>query len=246
MYFPTESLKTLQLDGDIIVVQHHTHSRKRENIPDKHSHRPSIAHVPSLDVHIDSAGEQVGEQEEREAIAVESVQDLAGGVGNAALLRHLALGEVEFGEHEHFDDAEDQQLREIEAAHPADVGAVGHAAGDEEVGAVVPQGPDAEDEPDEGPFEEVDHGHFGQGAEGLESLFGLPVFLFLFLLLRRADDGGQPGGVFVALFFGGFGGLELVFGGLFVARQDALAGSHAGEEDGEVADEGVDALAVLR
>lgn len=41
-------------------------------------------------------------------------------------------------------------------------------------------------------------------------------------------------------------GCDGVCGGLLVAAQDALAGTHATEEDGEVADEGVDTLTVLR
>ena len=246
----------LQLDGDVKVVQRNTHGSESSNVSDKNRHRARITHVPRLDGQVNSTGQEIGEKEQRETIAVESVQHLARSIGDAHLLDLLALGAVQLGEHEHLDAAEEQQLREIECAHPADVCAVGHAARDEQVRAVVPQSPQGADKPDAGPLEEVDDGELGQGAEVGHGLFGTPVFGFfffcrddlfdlLFFLLVGADHGGEPVCVVVHGVSGVTGGLDGIFGGLVVTGQDTLASAHTGHEDGEVADERVDTFTVL-
>ena len=238
------------------MVQQDTNAGEGEDVSDQNAHGANIAEMPRLEAQVDSAGEDVGQQEESEAVAVESVQNLAGCVGDAALLDRLALGAVQSGEHEHFHAAEQQQLGEVEGAHPANVRAISHTAGDEQVRPVIPQAPDGAHEPDSGPFEQVDDGEAGEGVEALHRLFGAPVFgLFLFvgdhfldllfLLVRGADDRGEPVGVLIHGVFGQAGGCDGILWGLFVAGQDAFAGAHASHEDGEVSDEGVDALAVL-
>lgn len=256
-FFLTAHVQTsLQFDGNVKVVQQNTDRGERANVTNKDGHGAGVAHMPSLNVQVDSTSEHVGEQEKCQAVAVESVQHLARSVRGHALLDGFALGAVQGGEHKHLDGAEEQQLREIEGAHPAHVCAVGHSAGHEQVRSVVPQAPEREDEPDEGPFEEVDDGELGKGVEGLHGLLGLPVLgLFLFgcndfldlllLLLLGADDGGEPVGVLVHGVSGSAGGGDGILGRLLVTWQDALTGAHAGHEDGEVADERVDALAVL-
>lgn len=239
------------------MVQQDADGGDGANVSDEDGHGADVAEMPRLEAQVDGAGEEVGQQEEGEAVAVESVQDPAGGVADAALLDRAALGAVQGGEHEHLDGAEEQQLREVEGAHPADVRAVGHAARHEQVRAVVPQAPDGAHEPDPGPFEQVDDGQAGEGVEALHCLFRAPVFGFclfvgfhfldlLLLLVRGADDRGEPVGVLVHGVFGQTGGCNGVLWGLFVAGQDAFAGAHAGHEDGKVADEGVDTLTVLR
>lgn len=119
--------KYLQLDRNVEVVKQHTDSRERANVSDQNSHRRRVSDVPSLDVEVDSASEDISQQEQHKAVAVESIQNLASGLGDAGLLDGLALGGVEAGEEEHLDDAEEQQLGKVEGADPADVGAVGHA-----------------------------------------------------------------------------------------------------------------------
>jgi hypothetical protein len=247
----------LQLDGNVVVVEQDTDSRQSADVSDKNAHGLDIVEVPRLKDHVDSAGENVGEQEEGKTVAVESVQDPAGSVGDAALLDRTALGAVQGREHEHLNATEDQELSKVESAHPADVRAVGHAARHKKVRAVVPQAPDGAHEPDSGPFEQVDDGQAREGGEVLHRLFGAPV-LWLFLLVGdnfvdllvllggAADDGGEPVSVLVHGVPGQAGGQDGVLWGLFVTLQDAFTSAHAGQEDGEVADERVDTLAVLR
>ena len=89
----------LQLDGNIVVVEQDADSRQSANVSDENAHGLNIVEVPRLKDHVDGAGEDVGEQEDSKAIAVESVQDPAGSVGDAALLDRAALGAVQGREH---------------------------------------------------------------------------------------------------------------------------------------------------
>lgn len=239
------------------MIQRNANSGEGGNVTDENGHGAGVAHVPCLEGEVDSTGKNVGEKEQRETVAVESVQDLAGRVGDPGLLDLLALGAVQLGEHEHLDTAEEQKLGEVESADPADVGAVGHAAGDEQVRAVVPKAPHGEDEPDTGPLEEMDDGELGQGVEVGHRLFRTPVLGLLllrgnnlldllFFLFIRADHGREPVGVIVHGVSGLAGGLDGVLCGLVVSGQDTLTGTHTSHEDGKVADERVDTLAVLR
>ena len=238
------------------MVQRNANSGEGGDVTNKNGHGAGVAHVPCLKGEVDSTSKNVGEKEQREPIAVESVQDLAGGVGDPGLLDLLALGAVQLGKHEHLDTAEEQKLGEVESADPANVGAVGHAAGDEQVRTVVPQAPHGEDEPDTGPLEEVDDGELGQGVEVGHGLFRTPVFGLLllrgdnlldllFFLFIGADHRCEPVGVIVHGVSGIAGGLDGILCGLVVTGQNTLTSAHTSHEDGKVADERVNTLTVL-
>jgi hypothetical protein len=124
----TTHARPLQLDRNVVVVQQDTDSSNGADVSDKNTNGARVAHVPRLERQVDSTCKKIGQQEQRKSVAVESVQHLARRVGDSRLLDSLALGAVQFGEHEHLNDAEKQKLRKVERANPADVRAVGHAA----------------------------------------------------------------------------------------------------------------------
>ncbi|KAI6804355.1 hypothetical protein KC361_g222 [Hortaea werneckii] len=202
--------------------------------------------MQSWNRHVDGACQQIRQHEQGQAVAVESLHDLARSILYPLHFRLLVLGLVDVREHHLLDGAEEEELTAVEGADPGDVGKVSHTPGDEEDRAIFPDEEHRQDEPKTSPLDQQPDVNLRE--LGFELRFRLRLCLFLGLC--PGEYVCEPVCVFVERV------ILVLLAGRLLARpprrsflqspgENTGADSHTGNEDTQIPNERIDTLAVL-